>query len=208
MDETVRERALLAKTLRRFRRVAGLSYDELAARTGLSAATLKRAASGKTVPSEDTVKTIATACGQDPETLRWFWLHARIADRGRLAQLRKPALPQFINGRRELSAALEYFYEDAGAPPLRRLTELAGGTHLLPVSSAARIVSRQALPASRQQMAAFLTACGVPGHLLGLWGDAFDEVAQSREIDRREPGPFAHLVYEGDRREQATCSTC
>ncbi|WP_327135960.1 hypothetical protein OG311_38415 (plasmid) [Streptomyces sp. NBC_01343] len=129
-------------------------------------------------------------------------------DRGRLAQLRKPALPQFINGRRELSAALEYFYEDAGAPPLRRLTELAGGTHLLPVSSAARIVSRQALPASRQQMVAFLTACGVPGHLLGLWGDAFDEVAQSCEIDRRGPGPFAHLVYEGDPREQATCSTC
>ncbi|MGW6413009.1 helix-turn-helix domain-containing protein [Streptomyces vinaceus] len=184
VDETVRERALLAKALRRIRRKARLSYDELAAKTGLSAATLKRAASGKTVPSEDTVKTIATACGQDPEILHWYWRDARIADRGRLAQLRKPALPQFINGRRELSAALEYFYEDAGAPPLRRLTELAGGAHLLPVSSAARIVSRQALPASRQQMIAFLTACGHPGHLMGLWGDAFEEITRGSDVGR------------------------
>uniref|UniRef100_UPI002F91A523 helix-turn-helix domain-containing protein n=1 Tax=Streptomyces virginiae TaxID=1961 RepID=UPI002F91A523 len=183
VDETVRERALLAKALRRIRRKARLSYDELAARTGLSAATLKRAASGKSVPSEDTVKAIATACGQDPEILHWYWLDARIADRGRFAQLRKPALPQFINGRRELSAALEYFYEEVGAPPLRRLTELAGGTHLLPVSSAARIVSRQALPASRQQMIAFLTACGHPGHLMGLWGDAFEEITRGSDTD-------------------------
>ncbi|MFD7029204.1 hypothetical protein ACFWAR_14340 [Streptomyces sp. NPDC059917] len=33
---------------------------------------------------------------------------------------------------------------------MRRLQELAGGPHLLPVSSAARIVNRQALPVSRQ----------------------------------------------------------
>lgn len=45
-------------------------------------------------------------------------------------------------------------------PPTRALPR----AHLLPVSSAARIVARQALPASPQQCVAFLTALGlVPG---------------------------------------------
>lgn len=58
----------------------------------------------------------------------------------------------------DFSEALEYFYERAGALPLRRLQALAGGSHVLPVSTAARIVRRQALPAGRQQCIAFLTA--------------------------------------------------
>ncbi|MEU3774335.1 helix-turn-helix domain-containing protein [Streptomyces sp. NPDC032472] len=187
MDYTVPQRGQLAAALRRVRALAGLSYDELTGKTGLSAATLKRATSGKTVPTEETVKKFATACGGDLDALHLFWLSARIADRGRLAHLRKPALPQFINGRRELSAALEYFYEAAGAPSLRRLAELAGGTHLLPVSSAGRIANRQALPASRQQMVAFLTACGLTGQGLDLWGDAFEEITQHPD------GPYSKL---------------
>ncbi|MFE9637178.1 helix-turn-helix domain-containing protein, partial [Streptomyces sp. NPDC006463] len=184
VDHTVPERGELAAALRWCRAEAGLSYDALAEKTGLSAATLKRAASGKTVPAEDTVRTIASACGGHPEALRWLWLRARIADRGRLAKLRKPGLPQFIDGRRELSAALEYFYEAAGAPSLRRLAELAGGKHMLPVSSASRIVNREALPVSRQQMIAFLTACGMAGRELDLWADAFEEITQTFDTGR------------------------
>ncbi|MEU5069096.1 helix-turn-helix transcriptional regulator [Streptomyces virginiae] len=188
VDHTVPERGELAEALRRIRKVAGLSYDELADKTGLSAATLKRAASGKTVPAEETLTAFATACGDDAvDALRRVWLNARIADRGRLAQLRKPALPQFIDGRRELSAALEYFYEAAGAPSLRCFVALAGGAHLLPVSSAARIVKRQALPASRQQMVAFLTACGLTWPALHFWGDAFEEITQGPD------GPYGRL---------------
>ncbi|MFE9465425.1 helix-turn-helix domain-containing protein [Streptomyces virginiae] len=188
VDHTLPERGELAEALRRMRKLAGLSYDELADRTGLSAATLKRAMSGKTVPAEETVKTVATVCGVDQvDALHRLWLNARIADRGRLAQLRKPALPQFIDGRRELSAALEYFYEAAGAPSLRRLAALAGDPYLLPVSSAARIVNRQALPASRQQMVAFLTACGLTGKALDMWGDTFEEIIQSPD------GPYSRI---------------
>ncbi|MER6218521.1 helix-turn-helix transcriptional regulator [Streptomyces sp. NPDC001674] len=178
---------MLAGALRGLRTRAGLSYDELADKTGLSAATLKRAASGKTVPTEETVQKFATVCGGEPDVLYGFWLSARIADRGRLAQLRKPALPRFIDGRRELSATLEYFYEAAGAPSLRRLAELAGGTHLLPVSSAARIVNREALPVDRQQMVAFLTACGLTGQSLEQWGDAFEEITLNPD------GPYARF---------------
>ncbi|MFK0238623.1 helix-turn-helix domain-containing protein [Streptomyces vinaceus] len=184
VDHTLPERGELAEVLRRCRTRARMSYDELAAETGLSPATLKRAASGKTVPSEETVMTFVSACGGKLDGLRRLWLDARIADRGRLPQLRKPGLPQFINGRRELSAALEYFYEAAGAPSLRRLVELAGGRHLLPVSTAGRIVNRQALPASRQQMVAFLTACGLTGRPLEQWELAFHEITRNPDLDR------------------------
>ncbi|MDX3537488.1 hypothetical protein PV721_24570 [Streptomyces sp. MB09-01] len=64
----------------------------------------------------------------------------------------------------------------SGALPLRRLQALAGGAHLLPVSTAARIVSRQALPASRQQCAAFLSACGLGPQLVQRWADAYERI--------------------------------
>ncbi|CAL9633260.1 hypothetical protein SUDANB120_06162 (plasmid) [Streptomyces sp. enrichment culture] len=63
-----------------------------------------------------------------------------------------------------------------GAPSLRRLQERAGGAHLLPVSSAARIVTRQALPASRQQCVAFLTALEVVPGVVRRLADTYDRV--------------------------------
>ncbi|MEY2229512.1 helix-turn-helix domain-containing protein [Streptomyces sp. BF23-19] len=176
VDHTVPARGLLAEALRDLRRQAGLTYDELAVRTGVSPATLKRAASGGTVPALQTAQAVAAACGRDPIKIGTLWRAARAADRGRLAQLRRPAAPELITTPAELSAALEYFYEAAGAPSLRLLARRAGGTHLLPVSSAGRIVNRQALPASRQQFVAYLTACGLAGRQLERWGDAFVEI--------------------------------
>ncbi|MFJ8017437.1 helix-turn-helix domain-containing protein [Streptomyces sp. NPDC096339] len=185
VDHAVPERGALAVALRELRSQAGLSYDDLAAGTALSAATFKRAASGRTLPTEETVKVFVSACGGNWYALRKLWLAAKIADRGRLEQLRRPALPQFVSGRRELSAALEYFYEAAGAPSLRRLSELAGGAHMLPVSTAHRIVTRRALPASGQQMTAFLAACGLTGDDLLRWEQAFKEITEGVDTDRR-----------------------
>ncbi|MGW7064924.1 helix-turn-helix domain-containing protein [Streptomyces sp. NPDC054904] len=176
VDQTVPARAELARALRELREIAVLTYDELAAETGLSAATLKRAASGRTLPAEDTVMAFGRACGAYHLKMRELWLSARIADRGRLAQLRQPGSPLLISSARELSAALEYFYEKAGAPSLRRLVDRAGGAHLLPVSSAGRIVARQALPASQQQLGAFLGACGLRGREVIHWVEAFEVV--------------------------------
>ncbi|MFD6892723.1 helix-turn-helix domain-containing protein, partial [Streptomyces sp. NPDC059957] len=154
------------------------TYAELAAMTGTSQATLQRAASGRKVPSFETVTAIATACGTVPGAFYRLWLAARVADRGRLARLRRPASPDLMTTRGALSEAMEYYYEKAGAPSLRRLQERAGGAHLLAVSSAARIVNREALPASRQQCIAFLTACGLTGRLAERWADAFDRITR------------------------------
>ncbi|MER5764604.1 helix-turn-helix transcriptional regulator [Streptomyces sp. NPDC002082] len=186
VDFTVPARGKLAKGLRELRNTAGLTYAELAVKTGVSPATLKRAASGRTVPSWETVTAIAAVCGDldgvDGLVVH-LWQMARIVERDRLSQLRKPGSPELVTTRGALSEALEYFYERAGALPLRRLRALAGGAHLLPVSSAARIVNREALPASRQQCAAFLTACGVGPRLVERWAEAFERIVESRETD-------------------------
>ncbi|MET9323665.1 helix-turn-helix transcriptional regulator [Streptomyces sp. NPDC003038] len=183
VDHTVPTRGVLAEALRALRTGAGLTYDELAVRTGLSSATLKRAASGRTVPSWETAEELASACGASPAVLRPVWLKARIAERGRLKQLRRPRAPELATTFGDLGEAMEYFYEAAGAPPLRQLQKQAGGRHLLPVSSAARIVNRQALPASRQQCLAFLTACGLPDRTAERWAQAFDRITRHRDLE-------------------------
>ncbi|MFE9847159.1 helix-turn-helix domain-containing protein [Streptomyces goshikiensis] len=175
VDCTVAERGHLASLLRGLRMRAGLTYDELALKTGLSPATLKRAASGRVVPSWATVEAVGAVCG-DELPLKVMWEAARAVERGRLRGLRRPGAPELITSRGALSEALEYFYERAGAVSLRRLQERAGGPHLLPVSTAARIVNRETLPASRQQCFAFLIACGLAARVAERWAAAYERV--------------------------------
>ncbi|MEU8436893.1 helix-turn-helix domain-containing protein [Streptomyces sp. NPDC029216] len=179
VDCTVPAFGALATALRELRAEAGLTYDELAVKTGLSPTALKRALAGRTLPSRESVTAISEACGGSDGVVE-LWRQARIAGRGRLPKLRPPAAPELITARGDLSEALQFFYEKAGAPSLRRLQALAGGAHLLPVSSAARIINRQALPASRQQCVAFLTACEVGPRLLRRWADAFTRITSRR----------------------------
>ncbi|MFI9064424.1 hypothetical protein ACIGQE_21555 [Streptomyces sp. NPDC053429] len=153
----------------------GLTCDELALKTGLSAATLKRAASARTVPSWTTVEAVAAVCGE-AGVLKRLWEAARAAERGRLRALRRPGAPELITTRGALSEAREYFYEQAGAMSLRRLQGRAGGPHLLLVSTAARIVNREALPVSRQQCFVFLSGCGLRERLAEQWALAYERV--------------------------------
>ncbi|MFJ6797295.1 helix-turn-helix domain-containing protein [Streptomyces sp. NPDC091268] len=183
-EDITDELAELAFLLRLLRSEAGVTYDELAERTGVSAATLKRAASGGAVPALKTVRVFAQACigdGQEWAIGRAIgkWRRARVVERGRLRSVARPVHPTLVETRGELSAALVYHYEAGGAPSLRDLQEMAGGAHLLPVSTAARIVTRQSLPASRQQCEAFLAACGVTKGRKAQWGEAWSRVTRS-----------------------------
>ncbi|MFJ3728858.1 helix-turn-helix domain-containing protein [Streptomyces sp. NPDC090045] len=180
VDHTDPARGRLAAELRRLRAAARLTYDELAAATGVSAATLKRAASGRSVPSWETVQAIVNVCGGPNGAVERLWQRARISKRDRLKKLRQPGAPALVMTAGQLGEALAYFYEEAGALPLRRLQALAGGSHQLPVSTAARIVRQQALPASRQQCIAFLTACGIGPRLAQRWADAYDQITDPR----------------------------
>ncbi|MFK0047677.1 helix-turn-helix domain-containing protein [Streptomyces sp. NPDC090741] len=183
VDFTVQECGVLARRLRVLRRDAGLTYDELATETGLSAATLKRAASGKTLPALKTAEKFAAACGGAKGRVQRLWLEARIADRGRLEELRRPAAPHLVSSPAELSVALEFFYERAGTPSLRELQQRAGGDArlVLPISSAARIVSRQTLPASGRQLRAFLAGCGLSSRSKDRWVKAYTRVLHNED---------------------------
>ncbi|MFF0630272.1 helix-turn-helix domain-containing protein [Streptomyces sp. NPDC004296] len=61
-----RELEKLVRCLRDQRVRAGLNYKQLATRSGCSASTLIRAASGEQVPKLKTVRAYAVACGTDP----------------------------------------------------------------------------------------------------------------------------------------------
>lgn len=76
-------------------------------------------------------------------------------------------------------------WEQAGASSLRKIKDRSGNPLALPVSSAARIVNRDAIPADEQQLQAFLTGCGVPPERHTPWLSAFTK------ITRRSPATAA-----------------
>ncbi|MER8062763.1 MULTISPECIES: helix-turn-helix transcriptional regulator [unclassified Streptomyces] len=178
VDFTVRRRGDLAALLRRHRATAGLTYQQLAVLTGLSAATLKRAASGRTLPSESTVEAVITACsgnGDDHAEARQLWRRARIDERrGQRPRQRAPH-PELIASRAELSLGLVRLHDLAGSPSLRTMRQRAGAQWLA-ISSASRILRRQTLPATEGQMEGFLRACLVPERSRASWLEAWSRV--------------------------------
>ncbi|MEW2490882.1 helix-turn-helix transcriptional regulator [Streptomyces sp. NPDC048411] len=175
VDHSRPARGRLAEYLRLRRQSTGMTYQELARLTGLSPATLKRAASGAVVAKHTTVEAYVEGCGGGPGAVRdagELWRRARIEERGRLAQLHAPR-PEFISDAADLSRALEVVWEQAGAPSLRDIRDRSGNPLALPVSSAARIVNRDAIPADEQQLKAFLTGCGIPPEKRTAWTAAF-----------------------------------
>ncbi|MEV8597306.1 helix-turn-helix transcriptional regulator [Streptomyces sp. NPDC052012] len=164
VDHSRPARGRLAEHLRGWRHSAGMTYETLSRRTGLSPATLKRAASGGAVPRRTTVEAYVEGCGGGQEAVRAadeLWRQTRVEERARLAQLRAPR-PELIRDEGDLSRTLEVVWEQAGAPSLREIKDRSENPLALPVSSAARIVKRDAIPADEQQPQAFLTGCGVP----------------------------------------------
>lgn len=69
-------RAELSIDLDELRLLVGLSYRELARRTGCARSTLHDALTGRRFPKLDTVLAIARACGGDPASWRQRWVAA------------------------------------------------------------------------------------------------------------------------------------
>ncbi|MFI8233931.1 helix-turn-helix domain-containing protein [Streptomyces sp. NPDC085900] len=190
VDHSRPARGRLAEHLRSWRESAGIAYEELASRTGLSPATLKRAACGTTVPKRITVEAYVDGCGGGQEAVLAadeLWRQARIEERSRLTQLRAPR-PELIGDEGDLSRALEVVFEQAGAPSLREIRDRSGNPLALPVSSAARIVNRDTIPADQPQLQAFLTGCGVPPERHTPWLAAFAKISsQSASLSGAMP---------------------
>ncbi|MEU9272721.1 helix-turn-helix transcriptional regulator [Streptomyces sp. NPDC048251] len=172
--------------LRDLRTAEGGTYEEMADRGNVSAATLKRVASGVVVPRWPRVRQYCLAASAGSIRIeilheaRGLWAKARMEQR-RTLYLKKPR-PEFIADLADLSHALYSLYEHAGAPPLREVQERAGGPAHLPLSTLARIVGRQTLPADGKQCLAFLRGCGMPEEQQPTWEWALQKVVTGWRI--------------------------
>ncbi|WKU42649.1 tetratricopeptide repeat protein [Streptomyces sp. VNUA116] len=195
IDWSIPARGELAALLRTARKEAGITYQELSERTGLSSATLKRAASGRVLPSEITIEQFLTACGgsaQDTTHATALRCDARRQEFGPPGRTVRIAL---ISAPAELGNALVGLYRNAGAPTYRKMQARAG-THWLALSSLSRILNRQMLPGSRGQMIAFLQGCGVPEKQQGDWIEAWRRVCAPQA---GLPAPLFTFVSDGVR---------
>ncbi|MFF7130480.1 helix-turn-helix domain-containing protein [Streptomyces sp. NPDC008240] len=168
IDHTVPELGRLASHLRSMRHAAGLRYADLADRSGYSAAALKRAASGKSLPIIGVAFSYAVACvavTMDAEAGRLVpQLHEEAKNAVTQAKLdaRKSTVvpkPQYARDLADLSGAMRDAWRRMGEPSSRGM-ERAGGGHL-PRTTANVITHGRTVPRDFRQYVAFLMACGV-----------------------------------------------
>ncbi|MGX5185479.1 helix-turn-helix domain-containing protein [Streptomyces avermitilis] len=154
----------LAAWLRAGREAAGLSYEQLAARTEFSADTLARAASGRSVPRNlQVVLAYARACGLPVREAEKYWKLARRDEARALSVLsgrRGGVHISVVKDFADLHSAIIELYQNAGRPPLRNLDARIGGLGRLPHSTAGRVLKGKSTP-SRLFVLAFAEAFGV-----------------------------------------------
>jgi transcriptional regulator with XRE-family HTH domain len=174
-----------ARQLRLLRRHAALTLRQLAAKTGLSTATLSVAAAGRRLPTWSVTQAYVQACGADIGDWRARWEHAAWLSR-RPAALPLPAKAPYAPGRSrrenglsrengggspcdpvplpvtaetsgEFMRCLLRVKIWAGDPPVRALSRRAG----LPQSTMQDFLHRERRLPPVETVRAFLAACGV-----------------------------------------------
>lgn len=198
VDQTVPARAALAKFLRERRQAAGLTYRQMSKNCGgqPSAATLERAAAGRTVPTWPTTQQfiITTPIENDAFGLetpfaraRELWIRARRATRAPHYVHTAPD-PTLIADTADFLRALRDQHMWAGYPSAGEMEMMM--RPLLPSSTTRRIITGLALPVDPPQAVAFLRACYVQEEELEQWIAAAvralegDSTRRSKNIDR------------------------
>ncbi|ROV64463.1 XRE family transcriptional regulator [Streptomyces globisporus] len=206
----------LALYLRAYRATAGVTYEEMSQYVDASPATLKRTAAGAKVPRWDRVAQFQDAIREindvalykvdealpgPPdshrvrEALHTLWTYARREERGTLDV--KKVAPETVGNPAELRYALWALYETAGAPPLRTIQARGSGELILPLSSLARIVSQEAIPADDQQLIALLNGVG-RRETSPTWHGRWTK-ARARAISPREASRMLQHAPDADR---------
>lgn len=194
VDHSVPYRGMLADLLRgERRRAGGPSYEQMAARSGVSAATLKRAASGKHTPSTKTISSYLSACQSEGRTFVKAYIlqvKSRRDERGGHGRV----FVDGINTSAALLDALTTLYVNQGVPTYREMQSHAGGKHMLPISSISRILNRKMLPVDEHQMAAFLQGCFVFPRDQEKWLQAWRRVKGSAPTSHYTPRAVVEQV--------------
>ncbi|WP_406490660.1 transcriptional regulator [Streptomyces sp. NBC_01604] len=177
----------MAAWLRSGREEAGLTYEQLAARTAFSPDTLARAVSGSSVPRNvKVVLAYAAACGLPEAEAERFWKLARRDEaraagalNGQHGGLHISVVKDFA----DLHSAIVEQYQNAGSPPLRTLDDRIGGHGRLPHSTVSRVLKGKSRP-SRSFIVAFAEAVNVRRSELAEWGKAWDRADRDRRSTR------------------------
>ncbi|WP_405968964.1 helix-turn-helix domain-containing protein [Streptomyces sp. NBC_00988] len=180
VDHTVPALGMLAEYLRQLRRTAGHSYDELAVRTNYSAAHLKRAASGRSLPARPVMLAYVGACTGNlrPSLITQIYYSEAVqgvtqAKRDSRRSSVQPK-PQFVRDVADLSGALRDAWAYEGRSGAQRM-ELS--SRRLPRSTAHAITTGRTVPRDFRQYVAFLQACGINDESLAPWFRAWFKVS-------------------------------
>ncbi|MFJ2893242.1 hypothetical protein ACIO53_45180 [Streptomyces sp. NPDC087305] len=182
--------AELSVVLREQRRVTGRTFAELAEKTTVSAATLKRATSGSSVPRIETIRQFYAACRpylpREDQVPIWnatlkAWQLARMEERGTL-HARRVRL-DYIADRRDLSRELQLFWEKKGAPSVRVIRKYSGDQIVLPLTSLERILRREAVPQTKRQLMAIVRGCFPTKLEEKKWEAAWDKVSRGYSLN-------------------------
>ncbi|MFJ9893651.1 helix-turn-helix domain-containing protein [Streptomyces sp. NPDC091280] len=172
--------AHLAGYLTALRRAARLTQRALAEAAHISRGAVQRAESGTAPPTTSVLDAYLRACSAGPadqDKARRLRARGRTAQRDRLRGLKAPS-PALVHDERDLGLLLAETYEKAGAPCLP-----------LPRTTAWRIVNRKGLPASREQLITFLSACGIrppaQRHYLDAYHHVITQRGRRRQVTQR-----------------------
>ncbi|WP_338704054.1 helix-turn-helix transcriptional regulator (plasmid) [Streptomyces sp. Q6] len=178
----------LAAALRQGRETSGKSREQVADAIPCSLATVQRAEAGKKRPTQTVTRAFAQVCGMNEEKIVRLWEAAGRPARGS-KRTQAPAV-NFVRTEADLGAALLRVHEDNASPALRemeRRAERHGGFGRLDRMTAWRIVHRKVLPATENQLKAFLTACEVPESAFPQWVRAWRRAkADTKATARRQ----------------------
>ncbi|MGW4775987.1 helix-turn-helix domain-containing protein [Streptomyces filamentosus] len=175
-------RYTLALWLRSQRESAGLSYERLAIEATYSPDTMRRAASGRRIPTLKVLLAFAGACGADLHVAEGLWKAARRELGGPHREYHVAYVVDFPS----LYDAMQSLYRRAGSPSYGELDRRAGGNGRLPKSTLSRFFSKGSIP-GRNFTLAFAEACGVRGEeKLELWELAWLRAAGRRDWERRQ----------------------
>ena len=170
----------LARELRRMRHHAGLTYAQLAAKTGYPTTTLRASAAGRRRPSWKVTRAFVSACGGDQEVAWALWAAACRAA-GQEPPARPPANPP--DPANAASAAdlvgmlnqLRQWSESS----LAELNRLADGHNELPKTTVSDMLRSQRLP-PLDRMLHFVRAClrarGLDDDQAATWQAAWERI--------------------------------
>ena len=186
----------LAQHLTALRQAARLPQRGLAEAANISRGAVQRAESGTAAPTPTVLDAYLRACRADETDrarARLLRARGRTARRDNLGELKAPA-PDFVYTKRDLGLALALAYERAGAPSLSD-ARLTPGRKPIPRTTAWRVVTRKRLPASREQLITFLTACSIRPAAQRPYLDAYEHVIAQRGTHPVPPRvPRRHLT--------------